>query len=295
VGVAACALLAVACAEPNTSIHEAIREAKPESRARAPAEARRLRTGKLRFAVIGDFGEGTEAQRMLAGRMCRWRRRHPFKLVVTTGDNIYPDGSQGNFESKFFGPYSCLLNRGVTWRASLGNHDYETDRGRAELDTPAFGLRSRNYVFGRRRVRFVVADLNQLDVAWLRKATRARPEIRWTIVVFHHPVYSPGRQHGSTRGFAPALPRLFRRRGVDLVLNGHDHIYSVSRPLGGIRYVVTGGGGAPLYDCTTTSFTQTCRERHHFLYVVAGPHKIRVRAVGIRGAPFARFRTNRRR
>jgi acid phosphatase len=249
--------------------------------------------GHLRLAVIGDFGDGSDAQLALGRQMCRWHRRHPFSIVLATGDNIYPDGSPEYFRSRFFEPYECLRRMGVQWHAVLGNHDVMTENGAPQLNSPAFGMRGRNYLVRRRHVRMVFADSNQLNIGWLRRALRTKPGNRWTIVVMHHPVYSAG-HHFPTPGFIPRLTRLFERRGVDLVLTGHDHLYSESRPLNGIRYVVTGAGGGELHDCISRSFVKSCHSRTHFLYVTAGPWRIRVRAVGMDGEIFARLRTTRR-
>jgi 3',5'-cyclic AMP phosphodiesterase CpdA len=261
----------------------------PVAAAPAAPETLRAAVGRgLRFAVIGDAGAGTRAQHDVARRMCRWRRRHPFGVVVTTGDNVYPDGSRARFAAAWRRPYSCLRRAGVRWHATLGNHDVLTAAGRPELAAPSFGMRARNYVLRRGGVRLVMTDSNHLRMRWLRRATRAAPADRWTVVVFHHPVFSPG-LHGSTPGLRPKLPRLFDRRGVDLVLNGHDHIYSVSKRLNGIRYVVTGGGGAPLYGCNRAWFTHLCRAEHHFLYVFASRRRVWVKAVPARGRVLDRF------
>jgi 3',5'-cyclic AMP phosphodiesterase CpdA len=225
--------------------------------------------------------------------MCRFRQRRPFGLVITTGDNVYPDGARRRFGRAFYRPYSCLLNDGVRFHASLGNHDYVTALGRPELRARAFGMRHRNYVVRSKGVRFVIADSNRLRERWLRRALTARKADKWTIAVFHHPVYSPG-PHGSTVGLRPLLPRLLRRKEVHLVLNGHDHIYSYTKSLGGVRYVVTGGGGAPLYSCSNRWFTRMCREVHHFLFVAVHRKQIWVRAVPIEGPPFGLFRITTR-
>ncbi|MDQ3987051.1 MAG: hypothetical protein M3280_11230, partial [Actinomycetota bacterium] len=102
-------------------------------------------------------------------------------------------------------------------------------------------------------------------------------------------VFSPG-LHGSTPDFAD-LPALFEEYGVDLVLTGHDHLYAVTKPQNGLRYVVTGGGGASLYPCVPAYFSEVCEVRHHFLFVEATQRRIRVWAVGTAGAPFDRFTT----
>jgi hypothetical protein len=50
---------------------------------------------------------------------------------------------------------------------------------------------------------------------------------------------------GNAIARARYVPILARHR-VDLLISGHDHIYQRGQ-MGGIRYVVSGGGGAPLY------------------------------------------------
>ena len=247
----------------------------------------------FRFAVIGDSGTGLEGQHEVARRMCRWRRDHPYNLIFTTGDNIYPDGSREYFDSAFFEPYSCLLENGARFRAALGNHDIVTEEGRPELEEPAFGLKARNYVVRKGSVRIVVVNSNALDRGRLRRALKTEPGERWTVVVMHHPIYSSG-EHGSTPGFGD-LPAMFRRKGVDLVLSGHDHNYEVTRPLRRIRYVVTGGGGASLRPCTPQWFSERCIVRHHFLYVTAGKERIRVKAIPPQGRVMDRFTTTGRR
>jgi 3',5'-cyclic AMP phosphodiesterase CpdA len=248
----------------------------------------------LRFAVIGDWGTGSSAEYQVGHRMCKWRRSRPFDLVVTTGDNIYPDGSPVYFQDRFFAPFDCLLDAGVQFRSSLGNHDVMTLDGAPELNTPEFGMKARNYVIRKLGVRLVIADSTSLDRDRLKRALTAESGDRWTVVAFHHPVFSPGDGHGSTEGYRPSLPRMFRRKGVDLVLNGHDHIYASTKDLRGIRYVVTGGGGASLYGCTDRWYVRKCRERHHFLYVVARADELVVKAVARSGAVFDRFSTTGR-
>lgn len=248
----------------------------------------------VRVAVIGDYGSGFASQHAVADRMCKWRENHPFDHVITTGDNIYPDGSRAHFQDKFFEPYDCLLSDDVLFHASLGNHDYVTRDGADILNEEAFGMPKRNYVLRLGGVRFVIADSIDWKKEWLRRATRARPEDRWTVVVFHNPVYTAGEYREAARSLRPELPRLFGRRGVDLVLNGHDHLYFASRSLRGIRYVVTGGGGATLYACHETRYADECQARNHFVYVVAGPERITVRAVPPVGRAFHRFATTGR-
>jgi len=247
----------------------------------------------VRFAVIGDFGSGFDQQYRLAERMCRWRRGDPFNLVVTTGDNVYDTGHPDDFDTKFFRPYDCLFDAGVRWRAVLGNHDVATDNGRPELREPAFGMKARNYVVRKRGVRFVLWDSTTGDREWLRTHLAEEPGDRWTVVSFHYPVFTPG-PHGNAPGYRPGLPRLFARKGVDLVVNGHDHLYALMPAKRKVRYVVTGGGGAGLYGCENPDIASVCLERYHFLYVVVREGRMVVRAVPLTGDPIHRFTTRGR-
>ncbi|HZJ52393.1 MAG TPA: metallophosphoesterase [Actinomycetota bacterium] len=260
----------------------------------APGVAATAESGYFNFAVIGDFGTGGDEQEAVAQRMCKWRANHPFEDVFTTGDNIYDTGQKRRFDGRFWKPYGCLFDAGVKWHAILGNHDIIVNGGLYELSEPTFGMKARNFVVRRNGVRFVMVDSNALRMGWIRRHLRSKPDDRWTIVVFHHPVYSPSTAHGSTPGFRKLLNPLFRRRGVDLVLNGHDHLYSVTKPIKKIRYLVTGGGGRELYPCAAANFSAVCVERNHFVYVHAGRKRLRIRAVPAKGRVFHSFRTRGR-
>lgn len=69
-----------------------------------------------------------------------------------------------------------------------------------------------------------------------------REKARWVIVSHHHPIFSValGRDNPSLREHW--LP-IYERRGVDLVLQGHDHAYGRGRNLVEGRTVTQGEGG----------------------------------------------------
>lgn len=251
-------------------------------------------TNRFRFLAIGDYGTGLPEQYAIGQRMCRLRERRGFDHVVTAGDNVYDDGDPALFDEKFFRPFACLLDGGVQFRAAFGNHDIRTDNGRPMLEEPAFGMKGRNYVWRAGGVRFVMVDSNDFNYDWLRRALVTQEGDRWTVVAFHHPVFSSG-VYGPTPGLRPRLPRMFRNKGVDLVLNAHEHHYEVSNELRGIRYVVTGGGGASVRPCGANRwFRNVCFSRFHFLEIIAGPDEILVKAIPPKGRFFHRFTTDGR-
>lgn len=246
------------------------------------------------FLAIGDWGTGWQAQRTLGRRMCELRKHAPFDVVVTAGDNIYETGNPKDFRAKFYEPFRCLLRKGVQFRAALGNHDIHTRNGRPELNEPRFGMNGRNYVIREGGVRFVIADSNNMRKDWMRQAIQTEDGDRWTVVVFHHPVYSSSAHHESTANFRHMLPPIFEKHGVDLVINGHTHVYAVTKPLHRIRYVVTGGGSASPHSCNPRWFTERCIVEYHFLSVSAGTNRLTVAAIGPTGETIDRFRTTGR-
>ncbi len=69
------------------------------------------------------------------------------------------------------------------------------------------------------------------QVAWLRRVLQNNPN-RWTIVTFHHPIFSPASERDNPALRAAWKPVLDEFK-VDLVLTGHDHTYARTGDLAG--------------------------------------------------------------
>jgi len=199
------------------------------------------RPDSLKFAAIGDSGTGDRAQYDVGQRMATERKRFPFELVIMLGDNLYGRQQPEDFVTKFERPYAALLSAGVAFYASLGNHDNPRNS-----QYEAFHMGGeRYYTFTRKNVRFFVLDSNQMDpkqLAWIDEALKQSQD-EWKICYFHHPLYSDGRRHGSDVQLRVALEPLLVRYGVNLVFQGHDHIYERLRPQKGVAYFVSGSAG----------------------------------------------------
>jgi 3',5'-cyclic AMP phosphodiesterase CpdA len=199
------------------------------------------RPDSLKFAAIGDNGTGEQPEYEVANQMDRWHRRFPFDMVIMLGDNMYGSQRPADFERKFERPYKPLLEAGVKFYASLGNHDRTTNDMYEWFN---MGGR-RYYTYARNNVRFFVIDSNYLEPAqlvWLEAALKDANEA-WKIAYFHHPLYSDGGRHGSEVDLRVRLEPLFVKYGVNVVYSGHDHIYERIKPQKGIVYFVAGAGG----------------------------------------------------
>jgi 3',5'-cyclic AMP phosphodiesterase CpdA len=129
--------------------------------------------------------------------------------------------------------------------ATPGNHEYESEgtgpaserrRVLSRHWRPQFafpeqgapeGLEETCYSIDYQGARIISLDSNRgqaEQVAWLRTVLKTNPQ-RWTILTFHHPIFSPARERDNPELRAAWKP-VFDEFKVDLVLTGHDHSYA---------------------------------------------------------------------
>lgn len=201
-----------------------------------------LKTDSVRFAAVGDMGTGEKPQYQVAQQMINIRRTFPFDFVITLGDNIYGGSNSKDFEKKFETPYKPLLDAGVKFYASLGNHDNPDER----LYTLFNMNGSSYYTFKKGNVYFFALDSNHMDanqIAWLEQQLQNAGNKDWKICFFHHPLYSTAKAHGSSVELRSLLEPIFIKYGVNAVFAGHDHVYERIHPQEGVYYFTEGSSG----------------------------------------------------
>jgi predicted MPP superfamily phosphohydrolase len=204
-----------------------------------------LRPGSVRFVIIGDSGTGDSFQNDVALQMVKTRAKFPFDFVVMLGDNIYGGHSPRDFSVKFERPYQVLLDAGVKFYASLGNHDDPSERFYQPFNMGG----QRYYAYSKGNVRFVVLDSNYMDPAqieWLENEMRGASS-PWKIVYCHHPLYSDGSFHGPNVDLRTRIEPLLEKYGVNVVFSGHEHVYERIKPQHGIYYFILGNAGELRY------------------------------------------------
>jgi hypothetical protein len=199
-----------------------------------------MKEGSVRFAVIGDSGTGGGAQKKVADRIAAVHKLFPFEFTLMLGDNLYGDEDPGDYRDKFEEPYKPLLDAGVRFYASLGNHDDPSQR----LYKPFNMNGERYYSFkgDKGSVRFFALDSNYMSkeqIAWLEKELSSS-DSDWKIAFFHHPIYSSGERHGANETLREQIEPLFIKHGVDVVFTGHEHFYERIKPQHGITYIISG-------------------------------------------------------
>jgi 3',5'-cyclic AMP phosphodiesterase CpdA len=195
----------------------------------------------LKLMVIGDFGSGSQGQYEVGQMINTYRQTFRFDNVMTVGDNIYGSNKAGDMKSKFEDPYKSLVDQGVKFHASLGNHDSANERFyelfnmkgeeyyKLEMNGVSLYLLNSTYM-----------DKRQID--WINQNMSADTN-KWKVAFFHHPPFSSAKFHGSDEKMREILHPLFIKYGVSVVFTGHDHVYERIKPQDGIQYFVTGSGG----------------------------------------------------
>nr|WP_328796987.1 metallophosphoesterase family protein [Luteimonas deserti] len=195
------------------------------------------------------FGDTQNKNASLTTRVMREAQRHApdARLALFAGDLVSGgDGEDDNEWGEWFDAVGPLATMVVNAPAP-GNHEYweefeDTPQERRVLGrhwertfalpaNGAAGADSTSYWFDYQGVRVVVLDgTSALDLgtaeaqaAWLDRTLSANPH-PWSIALIHQPMYSPRQDRENTLLREHVLPVLERRR-VDLVLQGHDHVY----------------------------------------------------------------------
>jgi 3',5'-cyclic AMP phosphodiesterase CpdA len=213
----------------------------------SPAIAANLQPSDVlfRFVSVADTGTGARGQYAVAKAMDFHHQRNPYDLVILGGDNIYNNGEIEKIEAVFERPYQPLLKKGVKFYACLGNHDIRTDNGVPQVNYPGFNMQGRYYTFTRKNLQFFALDTNgnadwQNQLTWLEKEL-SLSKADWKIVFGHHPIYASG-AYGSNPKMIRTFTPLFKKYGVQLYINGHEHHYERTRSINGTTYLICGAG-----------------------------------------------------
>jgi len=210
----------------------------------------------FRFAIIGDYGEGGDAERDVADLVKSWNP----DFIITVGDNNYPDGAYetidqniGKFYHEYIYSYLGSFGEGADsnrFFPSLGNHDWTTDRAQPYLDyfTLPGNERYYDFVWGPAHFFAINSDSREPDgvsrsspqAQWLQSSLAASAS-PWKLVYFHAPPYSSG-LHGSVDW----MRWPFQKWGASAVFSGHDHVYE-RLMVNDLPYFINGLGGGPRY------------------------------------------------
>ncbi len=208
--------------------------------------------GGFQFVVIGDTRPRFESEsfRPFESLIAKINTLKP-ALVVNLGDLIYGYGLA--LKEKQWDRYDAVIKTvQVPYYQLPGNHDTHSKAART-IYGRRFGKFYQSFDYG--DCHFVLLDntederwgyLGPAQLDWLRKDLR-QTQARAVFVFMHFPVWEPERITPAYYEFwAQTLHPLFKASRVRAVFAGHYHTYGPTREFDGIRYFITGGGGAEL-------------------------------------------------
>jgi hypothetical protein len=247
---------------------------------RTPAQG-----SSLTFMVLGDTRNDHIAHQSVVDKMLELG---PPEFYLHAGDFV--DYGSDMLQWNTFLEIEHDLMQVSTLYPVMGNHEmnhqnyfdalnppgrwYSFDSGDAHfvcLQVDGYG----DYTPGQPQYNWLVSDL----------AGTSKP---WKFVFFHIPPYSSG-GHGSDLNVRQVLCPLFEQYGVTIVFNGHDHGYERS-VANGVTYIVTGGGGAPLYPKANDNPASVYfASVHHFVRITISGDTLYGLAVEPDGTEFDHF------
>jgi hypothetical protein len=213
------------------------------------------------------------------------------ELLVSGGDQV----ETANTETQWNAFLASDKLRQYPWAATIGNHDVggkaydqhfwtpNTDRSAPFYSGSQTTQSGGDYFYIYKNTLFIhlnsnayAAGKDAAHIGYVTDVVNAHgAEARYTVLVFHHAIYSPASHanDGDNQARRVDFPTAFSNLGVDLVLAGHDHSYSRSYALkngqkanageqpgaaqiatgpGGVIYVTgNSASGSKYYDLTT--------------------------------------------
>jgi hypothetical protein len=277
---------------------------------------RTLKTsGPTTFAVLGDSGDATSPQRLIAGVV----RGTGADLVLHTGDIVYSGFTDATVDTRVFNYYQQHM-KSTPYFFTTGNHDHNCCGGIPDTNATnyqiAFYLPTNSmtgtelfYSFDHADAHFVslynpwfanyVFTNGSPQYIWLTNdlAATTKP---WKFLFFHSPIAHSGSHAAQDRNnngipdqkeLMELLLPVAERYGVSLIFAGHEHNFEKLAPTNGVHHVVTGGGGVTaLYGLTQRNIAcAQHRQTNHCLKVTLNGDVLRVQALNTLGAPIDGF------
>ena len=196
------------------------------------------------FGAGGDFSctSDADASGVLIGSKLNKTAGNDIGLFLALGDFSYQDGDESCWFDNMQSNLGAMYPNEVA--PILGNHDdgedgSASDRTDVIAEFPLMPAEA-YYAFTRRNIRFIMMDTQSsytssssqytFVVTQLQQAA-ANPAIKWIVVCYHKPSLTTGSYYGPLTDFRNLYHPLWDQYKVNLIFNGHNHIYFRSKPL----------------------------------------------------------------
>lgn len=119
---------------------------------------------------------------------------------------------------------------------------------------------------------------------WLEEELQGSQSAEYRVLVAHHPPFSAVSNRQGSNPEMRALVPMLEKYHLSIAFFGHDHNYQRNLQ-NGINYVISGGGGAPLYDVDKPdpATSQKAISVENFVTVSVNGKSMKVTAKGLDG------------
>ena len=125
---------------------------------------------------------------------------------------------------------------------AIGNHDKDNENFYNHFNIPNLSSLGKtfagsDYYFTYGNALYLFINTNNLNISEHKKfvdeTVEKNKDIKWKIAVFHHDIYGGGRHKDDQdiKILRNSIPSILEDNSIDLVLCGHDHIYSRTYPI----------------------------------------------------------------
>ncbi|MFN7951009.1 MAG: metallophosphoesterase [bacterium] len=249
------------------------------------------------FVALGDTREGAniDHQRVRDCVISDSSSYGPYSFLLNTGDLQNSNNAttwQNFFEIESVnatspvGKGAIYLNV-IPFFPARGNHDFTQIWYNNFFAPPTFNSGNEDYYsfdYGSMHVvslnANVAAGATDPQTQFLEADLLAQKNAGYPgpIVVFFHQAGVSSANHGNTSSVKNNWFPIFQEYGVDLVFQGHDHVYERFATINGVNYVTTGGAGADLYDITPSPWTVVGLKTHNYTLVDVNGQNLTVTA-----------------
>lgn len=157
-------------------------------------------------------------------------------FLLSAGDQVNTASSESQYEGYLNEKLASLASA-----TTIGNHDSGSDAYAEHYNLPnestTYGTTTAggDYYFVYNNTLFIGINSNDNSTAehkeFIQQAINANPDVTWKTVFFHHSVYSTA-SHWKDSDIVTKrneLPVIFDELDIDVVLMGHDHVYTRSK------------------------------------------------------------------
>lgn len=209
-----------------------------------------------KIVIYGDTRSQHKVHKKIADKIAEEKP----EMVLFTGD--IAGNSRNPLHFLIYAVIENKLWKTAEYYHTRGNHEDKLYNYKLFFDLPGGKT---YYSFDRSGMHFIVLDVidvgkpvDKEQLEWL-KADMEKNKGMPMAVSMHVPLFTSGKYEPY---HAPYLIELFNKYKVLFVFSAHVHCYERSLA-DGVNYVVTAGGGAPLYPPTRENPYKVIREQKH--------------------------------